>query len=200
MNFDELADSWKSADEGLRQNVVIDQSQINKKAMQKIRSNLSETKWEALFELVVNIPFFYFLKDFCWNYMTTPRFIIPGLLLLIICTGTILFCGYKLLLIRRISPKFPIVQAQRNVLLLQYLNRREINALFFLIPTFSLSFLIVFSQGMFYVDLYAIFGWTMFPYFGGSVVVGAIIVFLMKIFPDRKLRRAIAALEELQDI
>jgi len=200
MNFDELADSWQTADDGLHQNIIINQSQINKKAMRKIRSNLSETKWEALFELVVNIPFFYFLKGFCFGSYQAPPFLIPGLFLFIICVGTIIFCGYKLLLISRISPKFPIVEAQRNLLLLQYYNRLEINSLYFLIPTFSLAFLIVFAKGMFHVNLYAIFGWSMIPYFGWSVVVGAIIVILMKLFPDKQLQRAIRALEELKEI
>lgn len=200
MNFDELEDMWKDGDKELEQNIHINQAQINNKTMKKIRSNLTETRWESVFELVLNIPFFFFLKTYCYNHLLEPKFLIPGFFLFMLAISAIVFCTYKLYVISRINSKFSIIKSQRNLALIDYFTRLEINALFFLIPTFSLAFLIVFAKGMLHVDLYAIFGFYMIPYFGGSVVVGAIIVLLMKIFPDKKLQQAIHFLKDLKEV
>lgn len=200
MNFEELEDLWKNTDRDLDQNIQINQTKINHKAMKKIRSNLTETRWESIIELVLNIPFFYFLKTFCYNHMLEPKFLIPGLFLFLLTISTLIFCAYKLFVISRINSKFPIVQTQINLANIEYLNRIEINSLFFLIPTFSLTFIIVFAKGMLYIDMYQIAGSLMIPYFASSFVVGLIIVGCLKVFPDKKLAKAVRHLKDLKEV
>lgn len=200
MNFEELEDMWKETDRDLDKNIHINQTKINHKTMKKIRSNLTETRWESVIELVLNIPFFYFLKEFCFNHMLEPKFLIPGLFLFLLSVSAIIFCAYKLFVISRINSKFPIIQTQRNLASIEYLTRLEINALFFLIPTFSLAFLIVVARGLLYIDLYHIAGSLMIPYFASCFVVGLIIVILLKVYPDKKLAKAVQFLKDLKEV
>lgn len=167
--------------------------------MKKVTANLKETRWENLIELGINLWFLNFFKTFFINHYHTPKFLIPGAFMLVLCLFTIVFCTYKLFLMSRLNRNYPILKAQRNLALIQYFNRLEINSLYFLIPTFSLAFIIVAAKGVIGLDLYAI-GFPFIPYFIGSFVVGVIIVLFLKFFPDKKLQDTITYLKELKDL
>ena len=198
MNFDKLEDLWVNSNDELEQKITINQPILNEITMKKIKSNLVETRWDILLEIALSIPFLGLFQDFCFSHITQPRFLLPGLFLLILTVLTILFCGYKLYLLSRINRNYPILKTQRNLTLIQYFNRMEINTLFFLIPTFSLAFLIVAAKGVIGLDLYLV-QFPFIPYLIGSFVVGLIIIGFLKLFPDRQLRAAISFLEELKE-
>ena len=65
-------------------NIIINQPVFNTKNMKKIKSNLVETRWEILLELAFNIPFLGMLQDFCYSHLYQPKFLIPGLFLLLL--------------------------------------------------------------------------------------------------------------------
>ncbi len=199
MNFQELADNWNEDNRDLEQNITINQSSMNNINMKKVTSNLKETRWENLIELGVNLWFFNFFKTFFINHYYLPKFLIPGAFMLGLCVFAIVFCTYKLFLLSRINRNYPVLKAQRNLALIQYFNRLEINALFFLIPTFSLAFIIVAAKGVIGLDLYAI-GFPFTSYLIGSFVVGIIIVLFIKFFPDKKLQNTIIYLKELKEL
>lgn len=197
MNNQELENLWTASDEALDQQIVINKPLLNEITMKKIKSNLVETRWEILLELLINIPFLSLFKDFCIDHIYQPKFLLPGLFLLLLTSGTIVFTGYKLFLLSRINRNYPILKTQRNLVLIQYFNRVEVNTLFFLIPTFSLAFLLVALKGLIGLDLYL----TPFPfihYLVGSFLVGLVIIACLKLFPDRKLKETILFLEELK--
>lgn len=198
MNFQELADSWNEDNQDLEQNITINPSSINNINMKKVTANLTETRWENLIELGVNLCFLNFFKTFFINHYHISKFLIPGAFMLGLCLFAIIFCTYKLFLISRINRNHPILKAQRNLALIQYFNRLEINSLCFLIPTFSLAFIIVAAKGVIGLDLYAI-GFPFIPYLLGSFVVGVIIILFIKIFPDKKLQDTIIYLQELKN-
>jgi len=181
MNFQDLEDIWNENNQDLEQSITINSASINNINMKKVTSNLTETRWENLIELGVNLWFLSFFKNFFMNHYHTPKFLIPGAFMLGLCLFAIVFCTYKLFLISRIN------------------RRLEINALFFLIPTFSLAFLIVAAKGFIGMDLYAI-GFPFIPYLVGSFLVGVIIILFIKIFPDKKLQETITYLKELKDL
>lgn len=199
MNFQDLEDIWHQDNNDLEQGIRINSASINKIDMKKVTSNLTETRWENLIELGVNLWFFSFFKNFFMNHYHLPKFLLPGAFMLGLCVFAIIFCTYKLFLISRINRNYPIVKAQRNLALIQYFNRLEINALFFLIPTFSLAFLIVAAKGIIGLDLYAV-GFPFIPYLIGSFFVGLIIILFIKNFPDKKLNETVAYLKELKDL
>lgn len=199
MNFQELEDIWNEGNRDLEQNITINHSSVKKINMKKITSNLAETRWENLIELGVNLWFLNFFQTFFVNHYHTPKFLVPGTFMLGLCIFSIIFCTYKLFLISRINRNYPVIKAQRNLALISYFNRIEINSLFFLIPTFSLAFLIVAAKGLIGLDLYAV-GFPFIPYFIGSFIVSLIIVFFLKVFPDKKLRDTIAYLKELKEL
>jgi len=89
------------------------------------------------------------------------------------------------------------LKTQRNLVLIQYFNRIEVNSLFFLIPTFSLAFLLVALKGLIGLDLYLI-SFPFIPYLIGSFLVGLVIIAFLKLFPDRQLNEAILFLEDLK--
>jgi len=198
MNNQELENLWTASDEAMEQQISINQPLLNEITMKKIKSNLVETRWEILLELIINIPFLGLFKDFCINHWNQPKFLLPGLFLLFLTAGTIVFTAYKLFLLSRINRNYPILKTQRNLVLIQYFNRVEVNTLFFLIPTFSLAFLLVALKGLIGLDLYAIH-FPFISYLMGSFLVGLVIIAFLKLFPDRQLNEAILFLEDLKE-
>jgi len=197
MNNQELEDLWSASDEALDQQVNINQPILNAITMKKIKSNLVETRWDILLEFLINIPFLSLFKDFCINHIYQPKFLLPGLFLLLLTAGTIVFTGYKLFLLSRINRNYPILKTQRNLVLIEYFNRIEVNSLIFLIPTFSLAFLLVALKGLIGLDLYLV-SFPFIPYLIGSFLVGLVIMTCLKLFPDKKLKETILFLEELK--
>lgn len=197
MNYQELESIWADSDEDLDQQITINQPLINEITMKKIKSNLFETRLDILLELILTIPFLKLFKDFCLHHWYEPKFLLPGLFLLGLSMFTILFASYKLYLLSRVNRSYPILKSQRNLTLIQYFNRMEINTLLFLIPTFSLAFLLVAAKGIIGLDLYLIH-FPFIPYLIGSFLVGLIIILFLKLFPDKKLAKAITFLEDLK--
>ena len=70
MNYKDLEDIWNDTEEDLTQKITINQSIVNKINMKKITSNLSETRWENLLELGINILFLDFFRGFCLNNLS----------------------------------------------------------------------------------------------------------------------------------
>jgi len=95
MNFQDLEDLWNEGDNNLEQKITINPSLINKINMKKVTSNLTETRWENLLELGINLWFVSYFKGFCSHYYQSPKFLIPGAFMLGLCILTILFCTYK---------------------------------------------------------------------------------------------------------
>ena len=137
MNFNEIEDLWADTDEELEKKIIINQPVFNTKNMKKIKSNLVETRWDILLELAFNIPFLGMLQDFCYSHLYQPKFLVPGLFLLLLTILTIIFTSYKLFLLSRINRNYPIIKTQRNLTLIQYFNRLEINSLFFSVLSLS---------------------------------------------------------------
>ena len=199
MNFQELEDLWNESNQELDNKIMVNPSTVKKVNMRKITSNLAETRWENIIELGVNLWFIGYFKAFCVNNFYTPKFLIPGAFMFGLSILAIILCTYKLFLLSRINRHYPIIKAQRNLALIHYFNRIEINTLYVLIPTFSLAFLIVAAKGLIGVDLYEV-GFSFAHYFIGSFIVGVIITIFIKIFPDKKFQETVKYLEELKEM
>ncbi|NNC84726.1 MAG: hypothetical protein HKN75_01515 [Bacteroidia bacterium] len=198
MELDQLTDIWKNTDKE-SEKLEINKSLFKEVGMSKIKSNLMEYRLENTIELIVNSLFIIFLVYFMVNHFTVAKFFVPALLLWISAVASIVLSGYKIYWFQSIDAKNSIIKTQKAIERIKFFDRLDTNTLMIVIPVFSLAILIVLAKGLLGIDLYAIGNW-MVHYFFGSMIVGIIITVLLRLFPDKNLKKASDFLKEIKSL
>jgi predicted transcriptional regulator len=198
MEFQELAGIWNNADQATGSRVEINQKLVKEVSVQKIRTQLAEVKWTTFIELVVSVLFMFFLGGYLVDQYNDMWFFLPGLLLLISTVINLGLAIYQLTLYYEINASRSVVQNQKVVARLRYLEILDTNSLYVIIPLFFAPFLIVFSKAFLEYDMYAHSSWMLYNT-AGSIVVAMIIVFLLKKYPNKGLKESLSFLNELKE-
>ena len=195
MEVQELLDMWRSEDNKLDDNIQLNNKLLRHTSFGKIQSLLAESKFENVFELVVNIVFIWILNPFLWNHIYEAKFAIPAAFLLILMILGVVMNVYILSSISQLNYKTPILEAQRKIERIKLIIKIETQSLILLIPLFSFAFLVVFLKGVLGLDIYQ-YDWI-WNYTIGNFFVGIVIVFLLLKFPDKKMESALGFLKEI---
>ena len=199
MKFDELSNIWNSADLELEKTVTINKKLVMKVGLNKIKSRLFEIKWKAVIAIPINALFVFFLVDFLSKNFSDIWLLASGLILLAITIFSLIFEIHRLNLYYTLDSKAAVLAAQKILTQLKKLEILDIYSLFIIIPLFSAPFLIVFTKAFLNLDLIAINStWLLYQTFG-SIVVAAIIIFVLRKYPNKKLTESITFLNELKE-
>jgi hypothetical protein len=117
----------------------------------------------------------------------------------IVIGGGMTFSIYKLWLYYSINLNYSVLQTQKTIERLKYYERLDKNLLYAVIPVFSTAFLIVMAKAVLNFDLYVLGGWLM-VYTGGSFIVGFVVVFILKKFPNKGMQKALMFLIEIKEL
>lgn len=199
MKFKELTDIWNSTDMELEQSVQINKALVKQIVLSKVKSRLYEIKWTGIFEIAVGILFFNFLVSFIVAHFADFRFYIPALILLIITVSSLIFEIYRMRLFYTIDSKTAVIEAQKKLAQLKKLEIRDLHSLIIIIPLFSTPFLIVAAKAFLNMDLYALNTNWLIQLSAGSILVAAVLIFILKKFPNKKLQESIDFLKELKE-
>ena len=198
MDFQELSTLWNSTDQQLNAQIEIRQKLVKEVGMRKVRTHLAEIKWTAFLELGTNLLFVLFISHYLAANFSEMKFLAPGLLLFAFTTGNLILSSYKLTLYYGIQAGFSVVQTQRKVARLRYLQLLDMNLLYVAIPLFYAPFMIVIAKAVAHFDLYQYSDWLVYSTLG-SVGVALVVVYLVKKFPSRRLQQAQSFLNELKE-
>ena len=199
MKFEELSNIWNSADLELEKTVTINKKLVMKVGLNKIKSRLFEIKWKAVIAIPINALFVIFLVDFISKNFSDIWHLASGLILLAITILSLIFEIHRLNLYYTLDSKAAVLAAQKILAQLKKLEILDIYSLFIIIPLFSAPFLMVFTKAFLNLDLIAVNStWLMYQTFG-SIVVAAIIIFVLRKYPNKKLTESITFLNELKE-
>jgi hypothetical protein len=198
MDFQELTTLWNSTDPQLDRQIEIRQKLVKEAGMRKVRKHLAEIKWTSFFELATNLTFVLFIGRYLAANLSEMKFFVPGLLLFALTIGSLVFSSYKLTLYYGIQAGFSVVQTQRKVARLRYLELLSVNLLYLAIPVFYAPFMIVMAKSVAHYDLYRHSAWLVYGTLA-SVAIALIIVYLLKRFPGKRLQEAQSFLNELKE-
>lgn len=199
MNLEELSKVWNSTDEELEKSVKINKALFKEVSMNKIQLSLGEIKLGSFIGIAVSIPFLFIVWSFVLQHYMVWKFLIPGLSLLLFLFLSLGFTGYKLFLYYSINSGESILQTQKNVERLKYLEIMEVRSLYVIIPLLYVIFLIVFAKLLFGYDAYQL-GDLLILQGIGSFAVALIVVFFLKKFPNKNLQKSIDFLEEVKEM
>lgn len=197
-DLNELVNVWNNSDTELETTLKINRELVAEVSTGRIKALLSEIKLSSIIEIVVNTIFMFFLMGFLVDHFLIWKYSIPAGMLMGLTIFSLLFNGHKLSLFNKIDTKVSVLETQRAMERLRYLDLMETNTLYVIIPLFSSAFLIVLAKAFLNYDLYN-FDQYFAQFMLGSFFVAVIIVFFLKKFPNRKLRNTISFLREIKD-
>lgn len=200
MQFEELSGIWNSTDIELEKSVRINKELVKQLGFSKVKSHLYEIKWTAFLEIFVEAIFSVFLIGFVINHISDFRFLFPAVVLLVFSSFSLIIEIYKLKLFLTIDSKSSVMEAQRKVSRLRYLENFDIYSLYVLIPFYSVPFSIVIAKAFLNLSLYeyGIMDWFIYSVIAG-LVIAAIIVYSLRKLRSKKLDESIAFLNELKE-
>jgi hypothetical protein len=199
MNYEELSHIWNSNDIELNKSLEINKKLVKELSLTKVKSHLVEIKWSAIIELILNMVFINFFIQFIVNHIAELKFmLLASILLTIIVIGFIVEIK-RLVLYFSIDSKSTVLDAQTKLAKLKKLELLERRSLYFVIPLFSLPFIIVVAKALLGIDLFEFNTDWMISYGIGSFCIAALIAFLMKKFPNKELQDSIEFLNELKN-
>lgn len=198
MELHELSTIWNGTDSKLENKVQINKSLFLEVSMNRIKTNLNSLRWTGYFEIIVNFLFLLFVVNFILSNLSELKFLIPGLILFAFSVYSIIFNIKILVLHYGINAQTPVLQTQLKLEKLKLLETRETQLLYVFIPLLSPVFLIVGAKFILNFDLYNYMNWLI-AQTAGSILIAAIIVFLLKKFPDRNLEKSIAFIKEITE-
>lgn len=112
---------------------------------------------------------------------------------------TIIFNIYQLYLYFQINLEKPILETQRIMARLRYLERLDTYSLLLFIPLLAAPFLIVGAKYFLDLNLYA-FVQYFIPFMITNFIVAIIIVSLLRLFPDKGLKESQAFLKTIAEM
>jgi len=199
MEFEQLTSIWNNANPTLDQTVKINKELVKTISFSKVKSSLSEIKWTSIVQIVVGIWFLDFLLGFAFRHHAEPMFLIPAIMLIVITVYSLIFDIGQLVMLFTINAKASVAEAQRKLSSLKKLEAYDTYSLLVIIPLFSAPFLIVAAKAGLAINLYDLAGQWLISYVAGSALVAGIVVFFLRMFPNKGLQESIDFLKELKE-
>lgn len=198
MELHELQNIWNGSDNKMENTVKINKSLFMEVSINRIKTELSPTRRTCFFEIIVNLLFLFIMIKFSVSQLSEIKFLIPGLLLIAFSCYSIIFSLKKLNLLYDIKAETPVVLTQKKLEKLKHMEIREKHMLYIFIPLLSPVFLIVGAKAFFNSDLYLFINWLI-AQTAASILIAAIIVYVLKKFPDENLDRTLKFLNEIAE-
>ena len=199
MELEQLKEIWLEQDGEIDKVDTVNLGLLKEASVGKVKSLLSDFKWTTIFELAVTVIGVNYLLGYLADVATELKYLVPGIMLLLLGIYDIVWKIMVLNTYSRISYHDSITETQKRVEKLKYFERREINELYLVIPIFWMAFVVVLAHGLLGIDAYQFLQYN-WPYqLVGSVVIAILVVWFVKLFPDKKLNEAVAFLKQIED-
>jgi hypothetical protein len=199
MELHELTNIWNGSDLKMESTVKINKTLFMEVSINRIKTILSPIKRTSYFEIIVNLLFLFPVITFSFSMLSEIKYLIPGLLLIAFTCYNIIFIIKKLFLLYGIDAQTPVLHTQKNLVKLKLMEIRERQMLYILIPLFSPVFLIVGAKAFLNIDLYQFINWLI-AQTAASILIAALIVYILKKFPDKNLDRTLNFINEIAEV
>ena len=180
MSFEELSGIWNSQNIQLEKSLQINKELVRTIGLAKVKSGLRDLKWRAIIGIPLTLYWLSFLGGFMIDNFFEFEFLFPAILLLALSLYNLVFEIYRFNLFYTIDSKSSVIEAQKKLVSLKKLEIMDIHSLLIIIPLFSGPFLIVFAKAILNLNLYAFDTNWLVSYTAGSVLIAAVIVFVLK--------------------
>lgn len=175
MELDEMKTMWEAYDRKLDTSIRLSTKLLKAPVLRKAQTAMTRLRVVWQIELALALIATALLAGFNVTHILHPRFVFPGLLLMI---GAIVLVGVsirRIMQIRAIDFSGAIVAIQKQLEAIRIAEIRATKWTLLVAPLAWTPFLIVMFQGLFGVDVYAVFprAWL-----AGNVLFGLVVIVL----------------------
>ncbi len=199
MTLNELTTIWKDNSSQLDQGLQVNRKLFLSVSQEKIRRSLGEFRFEAWVEIIVNGLFLFWFRGYLIDTFGEWKFFVPGAIMAVLMLTSIIWGIYRLVLASRLNIQTSVVATQKIISRLRFYEKVNTNSLLVAIPLFAAAFAIVVAWGVARVDLYLILGHYLWLIMGAGLVIAAILVTILRLFPNKKLKEAQEFLAEIKE-
>jgi len=198
MEYTELSRLW-DANKSANLKISLNQNAINEVTVNKLKSSLSEIKSSSIIEIVVNFIWLGFLGEFVIKNYQEVYFLLAGIILLGVSIFSIVLEINKLYLFISIDNNFSVFKAQKRIEKLKFIEKLDLNMLYFIIPMFFVPFVLVITKGILNIDLFQLgFGRDEIAVTTvGSAIIAMIVVFFLRKSQFKSMNESLNFLKEL---
>lgn len=198
MEYSELNQLW-NATESSDLKITLNQNAIKEITTHKIKSTLSEIKWNSIIEIIINVIWLIFLMNFSKENYQDLRFLVAGFVLIGISIFSIVIEINKLYLYTSIDNNFSVFKAQKRLEKLKFLEKLDVNLLFLIIPLFFVPFVLIITKGILNIDLFqlGIGGYEIALTTLGTAAVAIVVVFVLRKTQFKSMNESLIFLKEL---
>jgi hypothetical protein len=198
MELHELTNIWNGSDNKLESTVKINKSLFMEVSINRIKTDLKPIVWNCYIEIFVNLLFLIYIVNLTIFQFSELRFQIPAFLLIAFSVYSMIYYANKLLLHYGINAQTPVLFAQKKLEKLKLMEIREKHMLYIFIPLIWPTFAIVGAKAFWNIDMY-LFMNSLIAQTAASILIAAIIVYVLKKFPDKNLDRTLKFLNEIAE-
>ena len=175
MELDDMKTMWNAYDRKLDTSIRLSTRLLNAPVLRKAQTAMMRLRIMLQIELTLALVATAGLGWFTWTHILHPRFVFPGLLLMIGAIVLVSTYVRRIMAIRAIDFGGAIVAMQKQLEAIRIAEIRATKWTLLLAPLAWTPFLIVLFQGLFGVDVYAVFprAWLT-----GNVLFGLVLIAL----------------------
>jgi len=173
MELDDLKTTWDALDRKLDHNIRLSTELLKAPVLRKARNASTRLLVAWQIELALAVLATALLAGFCAMNVVHPRFVFPGLALLVMAVALVSTYARRITAMRAVDFGGPVVTIQKQLEAIRIAEIRTTKWTLLLAPLAWTPFLIVVFRGLFHVDVFAVFptAWLV-----GNVLFGVLVI------------------------
>ena len=175
MELDEMKTMWEAYDRKLDTSSRLSKELLKAPVLRKARGATTRLVVLWQIELALALIATVLLGGFTWMHILEPRFVFPGLFLMVMSIVLVSTYVRRILALRAIDFSGPIVMIQKQLEAIRIAEIRTTKWTLLLAPLAWTPLLVVVFQGLFHVDVYTHFSHA---WLAGNVVFGLVLIAL----------------------
>ncbi len=198
MDLQEIKQIWIQSDRVTQSSIQSHQDLLKEVTVHKVRGLLSEFTLASWLEHIINTVFLVFTIRYVIDNIYSLKFASVGLILAVLFAYDVFWSVRHLHSIYTIDFNTPVAVLQQKIGSFLRHERRERKLLLWMVPVFWVCFVIVCAHSFIGIDL---FGSPVFLLiqFVAAAVVGVLVVFILKLFPDKDMEEAYEFLGDIDE-
>ncbi len=198
MELQEIKQIWIQSDPDNQSSPKSHHDLLKEVTVHKVRDLLSEFTLSTWLGHIINAVFLVLTIRYVIENIYNLPFAFVGLLLVLLFAYDVFWSVRHLRLIYTIDFNTPVAVLQRKIGCFLRYEKRERRMLYWVIPVFWVCFVIIGADVFFRINL---FDKPLFLViqFVAATVVGAVMVFFLKLFPDKDMKKAYDFLGDIDE-
>jgi len=198
MELDELKSAWAQYDKKLNENLRLNEDIIRKMNLDNSKKEMKTPFGYEVYSVVSFGIFLLFVMSSTYKFADETKYLISGLLTIIICLIGLIFSIQKLSLLSKIDyHNTPVVDLQKNISIVKHKYLQYKKGEMFLFPIFALIAMPILAKGLGNLDIMAYPEKFIIALIGAIGLGYPILIWIYKNWYDKKLKNTNDFLQEL---